>query len=188
MLTYLAARSAEGIVKPIEVVQTKPVKGKASGQGGSGQPARAPGAMGKVVSESTARKDAEDRARFGESSRIITLEHMLGSVAELDDDLSAEIADECSQQCVLTRRPLLASSSMLTCACPLSGVVERVIVHERSPPPPRSEDAVVVFVVFSGPAGAWQALRALNDRFFSGRSVIAKYYPEARFARGERDL
>lgn len=62
--------------------------------------------MGKVVSESTARKDAEDRARFGESSRIITLEHMLGSVAELDDEFSAEVADECSQQCV----PLSSSS------------------------------------------------------------------------------
>ena len=94
----MSACSAEGIVKPIEVLQTKPVKGKASGSINGSQPVRAPAAMGKVISESTVRKDAEDRARFGEPSRIITLEHMLGSVAELDDDLSAEIADECSQQ------------------------------------------------------------------------------------------
>lgn len=57
--------------------------------------------MGKLISETTTRKDAEDRERFGESSRVITLQHLVGGPEEVDEYLSDEIASECSKQCVV---------------------------------------------------------------------------------------
>jgi len=68
-----------------------------------------------------------------------------------------------------------------------SGVVTRVLIHHVYPPPTDPSLAIRIFVVFSGPAGAWTAIRALDGRFFGGRTVKARYFDESRFERGERD-
>ncbi|CDZ98824.1 mRNA splicing factor [Phaffia rhodozyma] len=153
---------ASGITNPLQIAQTSKPKAKLSSS--SDAPFQ-PRAMGKVISETTSRKNAEDLARFGESSRIVLLMHMVGSVEEVDDELSQDIAEECGK----------------------FGVVERVVIHEVHPTPSRPEDSVRVFVVFSGPAGAWTAIRALDDRFFGGRSIKARYFSENKFDRGDRD-
>lgn len=68
--------------------------------GGGGSRSVGGGAMGKVISETTARKQAEDEARYGRPSRIICLLGMVGSPDEIDDDLSGDVAEECGKQFV----------------------------------------------------------------------------------------
>lgn len=79
------------------------------------QPTRGMGAMGKIVSsETSARKQAEDRERFGDPSKVVVLESMVGSPEEVDDDLSEDIGEECSKQFVSFLPIFLAQESQLT--------------------------------------------------------------------------
>lgn len=185
----LTFSSASGITTPLLVTKTSgPTKGSRADPSSSSKP-HVTSAKGKIVSnEHSSRKQAEDFARYGASSRIVLLEGMVGSLAELDDDpdnedglggaegeLASDVGEECGK----------------------FGVVDRVVIHRVSPAHRRvsgshHEDhdpskAVRIFVVFSGVAGAWTGLKALDGRFFGGRTVRARYFDERKFERGERD-
>lgn len=63
----------------------------------------------------------------------------------------------------------------ISAECSRHGIVKRVAIQ----PPSR------VFVVFTGPAGAWKCVRELDGRFFAGRTVRARYYERPCFERGD---
>ena len=72
------------------------------------------------------------------------------------------------------------------------------------PPPQDPVEALRVFVVFSGMAGAWRSLKELDGRFFGGQKIVSRlssslaslrplimqratYFDETRFDAGDRD-
>ena len=61
------------------------------------------------------------------------------------------------------------------------GILERCFVHVMPEYAPE-EDAVRVFIVYSGLVGAWKAAKAFEGRHFGGRQVRARFYDETAFA------
>jgi splicing factor 45 len=84
----------------------------------------------------------------------------------------------------LMRRKLILATGD---ECSKHGTVERVLVHMPEHPVDEG-DAVRIFVQFSGPAGAWKAVRDLDGRFFGGRTVRARYFDERNFGNRLFDL
>ena len=52
-------------------------------------------------------------------------------------------------------------------------IVERVLLHVVEPPPEEAFEGLRVFVVFSGMAGAWRAIKELDGRFFGGKKIVS---------------
>ncbi|KAF8590475.1 hypothetical protein K439DRAFT_1651147 [Ramaria rubella] len=150
--------NSSGIVEPLTV--EKAAHGKAGGKA-SGKPSAGVSGRGKIINANEDEKAREDRLRFGSPSKIVVLTNMVGREDVDDDDLREEIGEECSK----------------------NGVVERVLVHLLDPSPGNPEDAVRIFVQFTGPAGAWKTVRELDGRYFGGRTVRARYFPEQDYAR-----
>ncbi|KAM0788247.1 hypothetical protein ACM66B_001398 [Microbotryomycetes sp. NB124-2] len=105
---------------------------------------------------------ASQRAEFGEPSRVVLLTNLCG-LGDVDDDLGSEVAEEANK----------------------FGVVERCMVWPV-PGETRDDEAVRVFLVMSGLAGGYNAVKQFNGRFFGGRTVKARFYDEQAFQRGDR--
>ena len=176
--------SGSGIAQPLRMERVKAPKAPKGSEaevpkGAKGMGIRAK-AMGRLVNANAEEKNRAELEKYGESSRIVVLTNMVG-IENVDEDLQTEIG-------TLVSCPLLRSLEPIPIGeeCSKHGVVEQVLVHVMHPPPSDPEESVRIFVQYSGPAGAWKAVRELDGRYFGGRTVRARYFDEQRFAR--RDI
>ncbi|ORY88792.1 hypothetical protein BCR35DRAFT_301125 [Leucosporidium creatinivorum] len=123
------------------------------------------GSRAKVVDSTREKRlEAEREARGGDPSRVVLLTNLCG-VEDVDDDLGGEVAEEANK----------------------FGVVERCFVY-LVPGETRDDEAVRIFLVMSGLAGGYNAVRQFEGRFFGGRVVKARFYNEAAFNAGHHQL
>lgn len=96
------------------------------------------------------------------------------SANRADEDVIQDIAEECAKFGIVKRifAHVLASS--------------KTTEHPKQQQQQHAEE-VRVFVQFTGEAGGWKAVRALNGRWFQGRMVRALYYDLASFERRDLD-
>lgn len=96
---------------------------------------------------------------------------------EVDPDLEEEVAEECSK----------------------FGQILRVLIHVKTSGQEQQQDTeaqssngtgdiqpsatskVRIFVHFDSHAAAVDAIQALNGRFFAGREIVARLYPDEEF-------
>lgn len=162
-----------GIVHALSVEQVKVSKGTDSkGKGmGSGR--------GRIIDAGADARAKAEAERFGEPSRAIVLTNMVGPEDASDPDLPADVG--LSHFRLALDRHLLMITLCEGDECSKNGTVERVVVHVVQPPPQDETDAVRIFVLFAGPAGAWKTVRELDGRFFGGRTARARYFPESLY-------
>lgn len=93
------------------------------------------------------------------ASHILVLRNMV-DVSEIDEDLEAEVTEECSK---------------------FGGVGKVVIYQEKQGEEEDAEVIVKIFVQFNDPEEAEAAQKALDGRWFGGRGIIAQIYDEEKF-------
>ncbi|GAA6037225.1 hypothetical protein JCM8097_008630 [Rhodosporidiobolus ruineniae] len=100
---------------------------------------------------------AQRESMGGEASRVVLLTNLCGP-DEVDEDLPGEVAEEANK----------------------FGLVERCFVR-LVPGETREDEAVRIFLVMSGIAGGYNAVKNFDNRFFGGRTVKARFYDEGAF-------
>ena len=121
-------------------------------------------AKGRVVSDLKTEKDKQEREKYGEPSRVVCLSNMVAR-EEVDEELVSDVSAEARKL----------------------GILEECFVHIMPTYVP-DDEAVRVFVMFTGLVGAWKAVKEFEGRFFGGRTVKAKFYDEMAFETGTLHL
>ncbi|GAA6050772.1 hypothetical protein JCM3770_001637 [Rhodotorula araucariae] len=166
-----AAESGMTSALSVERAAAPPSKKQKKKAAAEGAPPPAPALQGMaaraavVVDATREQRAAAQRAQMGgDASRVVLLTNLCGR-AEVDDDLPGEVAEEANK----------------------FGVVERCFVYPV-PGETRDDEAVRIFLVMSGLAGGYNAVKSFDGRFFGGRTVRARFYDEKAFHAGRHDL
>ena len=133
-----------------------------SGGAGDAQSSHRGRAGGVLLSTVGGDEQTESASVAPSISRVLLLRNMIGR-GEVDDDLEAEVKEELSKY----------------------GDVRAVFVFECPGADVPEEEAVRIFVQFSTVDAAQRARSDLHGRFFGGRSVMADFFDELKFARFE---
>ncbi|XP_075256907.1 poly(U)-binding-splicing factor PUF60-like isoform X2 [Convolutriloba macropyga] len=92
-------------------------------------------------------------------SRTIVLRNMV-TVDEIDEYLEDEITEECNKY----------------------GKVSKVLIYQEQQGVEEDAPTIVkIFVSFTDPSGAEEAVKAMNGRYFAGRPIVAQIYDQGRF-------
>lgn len=142
------ALSAEHV--PSATKLSKRAAAKARAAKANGRWTQAPNARGRIIDASASAAKEAEVEKHGEASRVVVLLNTVGSEEGVDEALADDIGAEAGKH----------------------GIVERVVLH-LTEPPVEGEGCLRVFVVFSGMAGAWRAVKALEGRFFGGRTIVS---------------
>jgi splicing factor 45 len=122
-------------------------------------PALAPAPASAPGSASKAKAPPEVR---GPPTKVLLLRNMIAP-REVDEDLEDEVAEECEK----------------------FGQVVRVMIFEVTDVGFAAQEAVRIFVEFTGTEASGKCAADMNGRFFGGRTVTASYYSEATFGSNE---
>lgn len=114
---------------------------------------------GKIYDATREARLEDEEKKLGEVSRIVVLSNLVDLAEAEDEELVLEVTQECN----------------------LIGVCERAFTRVV-------ENQVVVFCVMSGIAGGFNCRSKFDGRWFGGREVRARYYPEKAFSVGNYEL